>query len=385
MVPQSFGHTANARPRLPVASPLLSGREREYVLDCIDSGWISSAGPYVDRFESAFAEFCGVKHAIACCNGTAALHLALIALDVRPGDEVIVPTMTFVATANAVTYCGATPVFVDCDADRWNIDVLKVELSITPHTKGIIAVHLFGQPANMNALQEIAKRRGLFLVEDAAEAPGAQVNGDRVGSMGDIGTFSFYGNKILSTGEGGMVTTNSDVLAERVRLFRGQGMDPDRRYWFPVIGFNYRLTNLAAAVGLAQMERADWHLERRREISAAYQNLLARAPGLRWQQPAPHTDDVFWMFSVVLEDEAIGRDEVISRLSDDGIETRPFFYPLHSLPPYLDASRNRAFPVADYVGRRGISLPTGGALSKDDIQFVCERLLTCMTASRRAN
>jgi len=375
MIPDSTILSAGVRPRISVASPMLNGREREYLLDCIDSGWISSAGEYVDRFESAFAEFCGVRHAISCCNGTAALHVALVAMGVGPGDEVIVPSMTFIATANAVTYCGATPVFVDSEALRWNMDPALVERSITARTKGIVAVHLYGQPADMDALQAISKRHQLFLIEDAAEAPGARVRGRQVGSIGDLGTFSFYGNKILSTGEGGMVTTDSDSLAASVRLYRGQGMDPARRYWFPVVGYNYRLTNMAAAVGLAQVEQASWHLDRRLEIANGYRELLAGETQLRWQQPTPGCEDVFWMFSLLLEDARTDRDDVMARLSADGIETRPLFIPLHLLPPYQHAAHARCFPVAEDLGRRGLSLPTWAGLTDADIQYVCDRLV----------
>ena len=265
---ERVGDDAPRRPLIPVAAPVFAGREREYVADCMESGWISSAGKYVELFEAEFAKFCGVRHAVSCCNGTAALHLALAALGVGPGDEVIVPTLTFVATANAVTYCGARPVFADSEAETWNLDPAHVASKITPRTKGIVAVHLYGNPAEMDALRALAHRHGLFLLEDAAEAHGALYRDAHAGSLGDIAAFSFYGNKIIATGEGGMVTTDDDALAARVRLLRGQGMDAERRYWFPVVGYNYRMMNLPAAIGLAQLERAEWHTGRRREIAA---------------------------------------------------------------------------------------------------------------------
>ncbi|MGB8511125.1 MAG: DegT/DnrJ/EryC1/StrS family aminotransferase, partial [Pyrinomonadaceae bacterium] len=239
VAPERTGQgSAAGRPFIPVAAPVLAGREKEYVADCMESGWISSSGKYVELFEAAFAKFCGVRHAVACCNGTVALHLALVALGVAPNDEVIVPTLTFVATANAVTYCGARPVFVDSEPETWNLDPAQVEAKITSRTKGIIAVHLYGQPAEMDALRAVARRHGLFLLEDAAEAHGALYKGRPAGSLGDVAAFSFYGNKIIATGEGGMVTTDDDALAARVRLLRGQGMDTERRYWFPVVGYN---------------------------------------------------------------------------------------------------------------------------------------------------
>ena len=369
---------------LPVSAPVLNGREREYVLDCVDSGWISSAGQYVNRFESAFAEFCGVRHAICCCNGTVALHLALRALDIGPGDEVIVPTLTFVATANAATYCGATPVFVDSEPARWNLDPLLVEAAITPRTKAIIAVHLHGQLAQMDLLQRIAHRHGVALIEDAAEAAGARLDGRPAGSIGEVGAFSFYGNKILTTGEGGMVTTNSDALAERIRSLRGQGVDPARRYWFPVIGYNYRMTNISAALGLAQTENAKWHLRRRREVAAQYRQQLQEVPGIRWQQPLSGAGDVFWMFSIVIDGCSVaGRDAIMQQLMDDLIETRPLFHPVHTLPPYRDPRSTDAFPVAVRLAAGGISLPSWGGLTEDDITYVCERLTAYLPPAMR--
>jgi perosamine synthetase len=366
---------ATGKPFIPVAAPVLAGREKEYVADCMESGWISSSGKYVELFEAAFAEFCGVRHAITCCNGTAALHLALVALGVGQGDEVIVPTLTFVATANAVTYCGARPIFVDSEPETWNLDPAQVEAKITSRTKGIIPVHLYGHPAEMDALRRIARRHGLFLLEDAAEAHGALYKGRCAGSLGDVAAFSFYGNKIIATGEGGMVVTNDDALAARVRLLRGQGMDAEMRYWFPVVGYNYRMMNIPAAIGLAQLERADWHIERRREVAAAYLQLLQSVPSLRRQAEHAWARHAYWMFTVILGDEiAAGRDEVMKRLGEWGIETRPVFYPLHTLPPYREAARGGEFPVAEELAWRGISLPTWAGLSRENIDYICGSL-----------
>jgi perosamine synthetase len=256
-----------ARSFIPVAAPMLAGNEKKYVMDCLDSNWISSRGTYIERFENAFADFCGARHALSCTNGTTALHLALLALGVGAGDEVIVPTLTFVATANAVTYCGARPVMIDAEPRTWNINPCLIEEKITPRTRGIIVVHLYGHPVDMDPVIEIARRHGLFVLEDAAEAHGAIYKGQVAGSIGDIATFSFFGNKVLSTGEGGMVVTNDPELASKIRLLKDQGMDPNRRYWYPVIGYNYRMTNVAAAIGLAQVEKADWHIQQRRELA----------------------------------------------------------------------------------------------------------------------
>jgi perosamine synthetase len=374
------GSDVAGRPLIPVASPVFAGREREYVAECMETGWISSSGKYVELFEAAFAEFCGVRHAVTCCNGTAALHLALAALGVGPGDEVIVPTLTFVATANAVTYCGARPVFVDSEPESWNLDASQVESKITPRTKGIIAVHLYGHPAGMDALRAVARRRGLFLLEDAAEAHGALYKGRRAGSLGDAAAFSFYGNKIISTGEGGMVVTDDGALAARVRLLRGQGMDSERRYWFPVVGYNYRMMNLPAAVGLAQLERADWHIGRRREVAETYLRLLRGVPSLHWQAEDARARHAYWMFTVILgEGIALSRDALMGRLLGLGVETRPVFYPLHRLPPYREAARGEEFPVAEGLARRGVSLPTWAGLGADDLSYVCERLRECLS------
>jgi perosamine synthetase len=364
---------------IPVANPFFIGNEKKYVDDCMESGWISSAGKYVELFENGFAEFCGVKHAIACCNGTVALHLALLALGVQAGDEVIVPTLTFVATANAVTYCGARPVFVDSETETWNLDPNRIEAEITPRTKGIVAVHLYGHPAKMRELREIARRHNLFLLEDAAEAHGAVCDGRVVGSLGDAAVFSFYANKIITTGEGGMVLTDDDALATRARLLRGQGMDSNRRYWHTVVGYNYRMMNLPAAIGLAQLEKIDRQLELRARVASLYVERLRQMSGLSWQTEQSWARHVYWMFNIVLEPEAWhNRDVVIEMLSKQGIETRPVFYPVHSLPPYADcAGGDEAFPVAGNLSRNGISLPTWAGLTENDIDKVCCALEKC--------
>jgi perosamine synthetase len=361
---------------IPVAEPALVGNEKAYVLDCLESTWISSSGQYVERFEKAFAAFCGAKHALSCCNGTAALHLALLALGVGPGDEVIVPTLTFVSTANAVAYCGARPIFVDSEPETWNLDPAQIGDKITPRTKGIIVVHLYGHPVDMEPVLAIARRRGLFVIEDAAEAHGAEYKGQRVGSIGDVATFSFYGNKIITTGEGGMVVTSNDALAARIRQLKGQGVDPDRRYWFPVMGYNYRMTNVAAAIGLAQLENADWHIARRREIASHYAARLSGQPAIRLQPEKPWARNVYWMTSVVLDEQLpISRDMVIARLAEAGIETRPFFYPMHTLPMYQQQTRGQRFPVASSVAPRGLNLPSSATLSEDDVAYICDSLI----------
>lgn len=364
--------------RIFVAQPRLAGNEKKYVLDCLDSNWISSIGKYITAFEEAFARYCGVRHAIATNNGTTALHLALVALDLRPGDEVIVPTVTYIATANAVRYCGATPVLADVQPGTLNLDPEDIERRITDKTRGIIPVHLYGHPADMAAIDAIARRHGLWVVEDAAEAHGAEVGGRRVGGLGTCATFSFFGNKIITTGEGGMVTTDDDELAARLRLFRGQGMDPARRYWFPVVGYNYRMTNIQAAIGLAQLEMIDEALADRHRLAGWYDQALAGF-GERIVLPgqASWARHVYWMYNIFLrEGEASRRDEVMRRLDEAGIETRPVFHPMHVMPPYRsDAS----YPVADVWAQRGINLPTHRDLSRADVDRVAGALASLLS------
>lgn len=359
---------------IPVAQPFLGGNETKYVNECLETAWVSSIGRYIEEFETAFAEYCGVRHAATCNNGTSALHLALLAVGVGPGDEVIVPTLTYVATANAVRYCGAEPVFADSDPETMNLDPADVESRITPRTRAIVAVHLYGHPADMGPLRDVARRHAVRMVEDAAEAHGAKYGGVRVGALGDIATFSFFGNKIITTGEGGMVTTNDADLDARVRLLRGQGMDPKRRYWFPIVGFNYRMTNVQAAIGVAQLEMIDTQLARRREVASWYDDELSGC-GALLQLPAskPPSEPVAWLYTVVLRDDVtVERDVLSERLRADGIETRPVFYPMHTLPPY--AQTPGAFPVAERLAARGLSLPTYAALTRADVAFVAERL-----------
>ncbi len=369
---------------IPVAAPVLAGNEKAYVLDCIESSWISSCGKYVEKFERAFADYCGVGHAVSCSSGTAALHVALLALGVGTGDEVILPTLTFVATANAVTYCGARPRFVDIEPDTWTIDPALIEAKITTRTKAILPVHLYGYVANMDAVTEIAGRHNLFVVEDAAEAHGAEFRGQRVGSLSEVAAFSFYGNKIISSGEGGMVVTDSEELGRYAAQLRGQGMDLNQRYWFPIIGYNYRMPNLTAAVGLAQLELIDWHLNRRREIASWYRDILRDVPGIGWQSAKDGRENVDWLFTIILDEPIrVSRDDVIARLSERGVETRPVFYPMHVLPPYREMGQEDGlFPVAERVARSGLSLPTWAGLQRKDVIYVCDALRECIGEGR---
>lgn len=367
-----------ASKRIPVAVPSLKGNEKKYVEQCLDSTWISSAGEFIGKFEQSFADFCNVRHAVAINNGTTAIHLALVALGIGEGDEVLIPTLTYIATANAVAYCNAKPVLVDSEPGTMNMDAAQLEAKITPRTKAIIVVHLYGHPVDMEAVMDVARRRGLKVIEDAAEAHGAEFNGKRVGGIGDCATFSFFGNKIVTTGEGGMVTTNDDELAARLRLYRGQGMDPKRRYWFPVVGFNYRMTNVAAAIGLAQMERIDDALSTRQQVAGWYEKAFADHTDII-QRPvvAPYAHHVYWMYTVQL----IGltdaqRDEVMRIMDGEGIETRPVFYPMHVLPPYLEDGA--PYPVANQQAAQGINLPTHAELEAEDVERVVASLVAAV-------
>lgn len=352
--------------------PRLAGKEREYVLDCLDTNWISSIGEYITKFETEFAKFCGTKHAIATNNGTTALHLALVALGVKPGDEVIIPTVTYIATANAVQYCGATPVLVDCEPGTFNIDPARIAEKITSRTVGIIPVHLYGLPADMKTILEIAKANSLWVLEDAAEAHGAKIDGKVVGSWGNCATFSFFGNKIITTGEGGMVTTDDDELASRLRLYKGQGMDPERRYWFPVVGFNYRMTNIQAAIGLAQLENIDEALTYRQRLANWYDRALSNLDSLILPVTSPSMTHSFWMYTIsVTEDSIVSRDLLMAKLAERGIETRPVFYPMHVLPPYLETS---TYPMADSWSSRGINLPTHQGVSEEHVMFIADAI-----------
>ena len=364
--------------RIMVAQPKMVGNERKYVLDCLDTNWISSNGKYIGAFEAAFAAFCGVKHAVAANNGTTALHLALVALGLQPGDEVIVPTVTYIATANAVTYCGAKPVFVDVSPDTLNIDPAAIRGKISPRTKGIIAVHLYGHPADMDAINATARDCNLWVLEDAAEAHGAEVNGKKVGGLAQCAIFSFFGNKIITTGEGGMITTDDDELAARLRLFRGQGMDPKRRYWFPVVGYNYRMTNIQAAIGLAQMEGVATALAERESLACWYAEALSNLTDrILLPVQAEGAKHVFWMYTIFLRNGGEKeRDAVMQCLDGLGIETRPVFYPMHVLPPYQE---DTAYPVADLWAQRGINLPTHQGLVLADIERIAAALDAALT------
>lgn len=366
---------------LPVARPALDGNEQRYVAQCVETTWISSVGEFVERFERAFADYCGVAHAVSCSNGTTALHAALLGLGVGPGDEVLVPSLTYVATANAVVYCGAEPVFVDSDTATWNLDPADLAAKITPRTRAILPVHLYGKPAAMAEIGRIAADAGVPVLEDAAEAVGAEIDGRRAGALATAAAFSFFGNKILTCGEGGMVVTDDVELAARVRQIKGQGQDPERRYWFPIVGYNYRMTNIQAALGLAQLERIEHYLAARDEIAAWYRDELAAVPALSWPHASPGERSVNWLFSVVLDDpDPTLRDRVAEHLAAAGIETRPFFYPCHVLPALASTTRDPACPRSEWLSARGLSLPTWVGMSRADVERVAAELALALDA-----
>ena len=362
------------RKSIPIAKPDLNGCEEQYVLKALRSTWISSSGEFLDSFEEEFATLCDAGTAIGVCNGTIALHLALLALDVRPGDEVLVPSLTYIATANAVRYVGAEPVFVDVDPTTWCIDPDKLEEQITPRTRGIIGVHLYGHPADMDRINHLAAIHGLWVVEDAAEAHTARYKNRLVGSLAKVATFSFFGNKILTSGEGGALTLNDPQLAKRMRALRGQGMDPQRRYYFPIVGYNFRMTNIAAAILCAQIERVDELLGRRKAICEQYRSLLDGVPGIGFQPKASWADPAPWMFCLTVDTEEFGmsRDELISYLGKRKVETRPFFIPLHTMPPYRESSqaRHTDLPITDQLSRVGMNLPTYSGLQESEVEFI---------------
>ncbi|MFH1514194.1 MAG: DegT/DnrJ/EryC1/StrS family aminotransferase [bacterium] len=361
---------------IPISEPLLGEEELQNVIDAVKSGWISSKGAYITEFEQKFAGYCGVNNGIATSNGTAALHLALKALGIKKDDEVIVPTLTFIATANAVTYCNAKPVFVDSHPIYWNMDPEKIEEKITENTKAIIPVHLYGHPCDMDPIMDIARDHDLYVIEDAAEAHGAEYKGKKVGSFGDINCFSFYGNKIITTGEGGMCLTDDDELAERMRILRDHGMNPNRKYWHDVIGFNYRMTNMQAALGVAQIEKIEKIIELKRLNAEHYNRLLKNVNENTITLPIEEkwARNVYWMYSVLI-DHRINRDDMIKKLEQEGIDTRPLFYPIHKMPPYLGG----VFPVAEVVSKLGISLPSSPNLMLSEIARVCDVLFNIMS------
>ena len=358
---------------IPVCEPVLGEREKKHVLECLNSGWISSLGGKISEFENKFSQKVGAKYGIATTSGTSALHLALYTLGIREGDEVIVPTFTMIATANAIRYCGAKPVLVDSEEETWNIDTEKIEEKVTSKTQAIMPVHTYGHPCDMDKIFEIASKYNLWVIEDAAEAHGAEYKGRKVGSIGDCACFSFYGNKIITTGEGGMITTNDRKIYERAGNLRDHAFSEERHFWHKILGFNYRMTNLQAAVGLGQLEKFEELVERRIENAKLYNSLLKDIHGLELPPETPEIKNVFWMYGIrVKENFGISRDELRRKLALKGIETRTFFIPIHLQPIYWKDYLEEDFPVAERLCKEGLYLPSSSKLEKDEIYFIAE-------------
>lgn len=360
--------------RISIANPVFNGNEKKYLMECIDTGWVSANGRFVKEFEEKFAEYCGCKYALSCANGTVSLHLILIAMGIGPGDEVIMPALTYIATANTVHYCGATPVFVDSEEDTFNIDPEQIEKKITNKTKAIMPVHLYGLPANMEAILEISRKYNIPVIEDAAEAHGAEQNGKKAGSFGLAASFSFFGNKVITSGEGGMVVTDDEELYKKMSLLKAQAVSPQKKYWHIEVGYNYRMTNMQAAIGLGQLENIEWHIGERERVAKLYSKYLNDAEThMKMQRVPKDFKQTYWMNNVILQDTVKKeRDQVMAEMEACNIEMRPVFYPMHIMPPYLD--NTVSYPVAERLGARGISLPSHSMLTEEDVAYISECL-----------
>ncbi|MEJ2452103.1 MAG: DegT/DnrJ/EryC1/StrS family aminotransferase [Gammaproteobacteria bacterium] len=357
---------------IPVNDPLLNGNEEKYLVECIRTGWISSEGPFIRKFEEQFAARVGRKYGVAVSNGSVALDAAVVASGIRGGDEVIMPTFTIISCAAAVVRAGAVPVLVDCDPNTWNMDVAQIEARITPQTRAIMAVHIFGLPVDMDPLLALARKHSLKVIEDAAEMHGQMYNGKPCGSFGDVSTFSFYPNKHITTGEGGMIVTDDAALAEKCRSLRNLCFKREQRFVHDELGWNFRMTNLQAALGVAQLERLDEFVGIKRRMGVRYSKLLAGTPGI--QLPLAHTDysdNIYWVYGLVL-DESVPFDakEAMARLGKLGIGTRPFFWPMHEQPVFrkMGLFAGESYPVAERIARRGFYIPSGMALTNEQLE-----------------
>jgi perosamine synthetase len=356
---------------IPISQPSITDKEIKYVTDAIKSGWVSSLGKYIDKFEEKFAKYCNTKYAVATSNGTTALHLTLVSLGITENDEVIVPDFTFVATASAVRYIGAKVVTVDIEEDTLCICPKAIKKAITSKTKAIIPVHIYGHPANMEEINKIAKKHNLFVIEDSAEAHGAEIGGKKVGSLSDAGIFSFYGNKIITSGEGGMITTNNKILYEKLKYLRDHAMSKDKRYWHTEVGYNYRMTNLQAALGVAQFERIDEILSKKKEIFKWYQEELKDIENIKLNFQKDNYTNVYWMICIeIIDYDEQQRDDLLLKLKEKGIDGRPFFYPISDMPMYENVNTE----ITHKIFQRGINLPSYFDITKENIIYICENL-----------
>ncbi|MBI5250717.1 MAG: DegT/DnrJ/EryC1/StrS family aminotransferase [Desulfomonile tiedjei] len=368
---------------IPVCEPVLNGREMKYVTECLETNWISSAGKYISLFEEKFSKYCGMPFGVACTNCTTALHMSMVALGIGPGDEVIIPDFTLIVSANTVIQTGARPVLVDVDPKTWCIDAKLIEAKISPRTKAIMVVHMYGHPCDMETIMEIARRHNLFVIEDCAQAHGAEVNGRKAGSFGDVSCFSFYGNKILTTGEGGMVLCRDEKLAERLQLLRNQGFQ-EPRFVHEVVAYNYRMTNVQAAIGVAQTEMVEEKIAVKRWIGQTYNELLAKTPDLTLPYEEPWAKNVYWMYGVLVnEGFGLTKDELMIKLKQKGVDTRSFFCPMSQQPVFINGNDpsypdvSVSSPVSQDLWNRGLYLPSGLGLTKAHMQEVAVKLLEC--------
>jgi perosamine synthetase len=362
---------------IPIMEPWIDHQEIDLVMDCLKSGWISSQGKYIGEFEKAFSEFCGARFGVATSNGTTALHLALLTLGIGPGDEVIVPALSFIATANVVVYTGAKPVFADVDKKTWTLDPSQLRPLITDRTKAIIPVHLYGHPADMEPIMALAEEYHLWVIEDAAEAHGAEYKGKRVGSLGNLGCFSFYGNKIISTGEGGMIVTDNPEWVAKAQILRDHGMSKKIKYWHPVLGYNFRMTNVQAALGLGQMNKIEMIIDQKRRIAQTYSRGLEGVKGIGLPSEETWGKNVFWLYSILIHPETgKKRDDLIEYLHQFQVASRPVFFPMPDMPFYAPGGH---FPTAQKISKQGISLPSGSSLTSEQIHYIIELIRQFLT------
>jgi len=363
---------------IPVNEPLLNGNEKKYLNECIDTGWISSEGPFIQRFEEEFSQRVNRKHGISVSNGTAALEIVVKAFEFEEGSEIILPTFTIISCAAAIVRNGCVPVLVDSDPMTWNMDLSQIEAKITSKTKAIMIVHIYGLPVDVNPVLELAKKYNLKIIEDAAQMHGQEYYNTPCGSFGDISIFSFYPNKHITTGEGGMIVTNDEKLAERCRSLRNLCFKKERRFIHDELGFNYRMTNLQAALGMAQMERLDEFVEKKRWMGKKYTELLSDVKGI--QLPLPKTkyaDNIYWVYGIVLNEEVpFDAEFMMKKLAQNNIGTRPFFWPMHEQPVFKNMGlfKEERYPVAEKIARRGFYIPSGLALDTNQIEFVAETI-----------
>lgn len=363
---------------IPLCVPEILGNEWEYVKDCLDTNWVSSAGSYVDKFENNFTSFVGVKKAVVTVNGTAALELALRTLGIRNGDEVIVPSLTFISPVNTIKYVGAEPVFVDVCRDTYVMDAEKVEELITPKTKAILPVHIYGYPVDMDKIMDIASKHNLYVIEDATESLGSLYKTKPTGTIGHIGCFSFNGNKLITTGAGGMLITDDEKLGERAKFLSTQTKEvlDNKAFYHPEIGYNFRMPNLLAAMGCAQLENIEDYIKAKKEHAKLYNELLKNVKGITIPIEKDWADNVYWLYSILVEDDyAISRDQLIESLSNNAIESRPFFMPVNNMPPYKNCKCGN-MSVTEELSCKGVNLPSSVGLKEEEIKLICEIIKT---------